>query len=102
MSAMAQFPESEVKRQIAEAKGTYSDLAVIERLEVSELIALIRASSGAQAFAAEVDRRQIEAITSLEKALGGTSRKLYWLTVVLTAYTLVLVALSATLLLQHR
>lgn len=94
--------ESELRRQIEEARQTYPDVAALANVTDEDLVLLGRRSSGAaESFLAEVARRQLRASAELKTALTGTSRRLYALTVVLTLYTIAIVLATLFLALKR-
>jgi hypothetical protein len=90
----------EMRRQLAEAVKNNPEFGALAELTTEELVALTRAGSAVEGYAAEIARRQVEATAKLQKALGDTSSKLYWLTVVLTLYTIILVIFAAAVYLK--
>lgn len=93
-------PLKALQIRVEQARAAYPELTALSEIPTPDLVPLIRASGQAEAYAAELAIRHIEATSKLERALRDTSDRLYWLTFVLTAYTIVLVLFAAAVYLK--
>ena len=79
---------SDLQRQVKEARDLYPEVSGYAQLGDEDLVWMARRTSQSDAFLAEVGRRQVKAAGDLKDALQKTSRRLYWLNVVLAVYSL--------------
>lgn len=68
----------------------YVDEYGVQGLTDEELVSQARHNALGEGVLAEIGRRQLHASNDLRKALETTSRRLYWLNVVLAVYTVAL------------
>lgn len=90
--------EPDVRGRIEAAKQSFE----FGSLTDTELISLASTNSMSDVIAAEISRRQLNASSALKIALEKTSRRLYWLNVVLAIYTVALLVVGVVSMLLRR
>jgi hypothetical protein len=98
---MADSP-NDLRHLVDEAKRIHAvDTARLQEMSDEDVVWLTRRNSLSDAYLAEVGRRQLKAYGELRQALNSTSRRLYWLNVVMTIYTVGLFILAVVAFLKR-